>query len=48
MMKPQISLFAEHEREVRRTTIGNPLVGLTKHVDFEALAASIDAAALRP
>lgn len=47
MMKPRISLFAEHEREMRRTTIGDPLVGLTKHVDFEALAASIDAAAPR-
>ena len=47
-MKPRISLFAEHEREVRRTTIGDPLVGLTKHVDFEALAASIDATAPRP
>lgn len=48
MMKPRISLFAEHEREVRRATIGDPLVGLTKHVDFEALAASIDGAAPRP
>lgn len=47
-MKPRISLFAEHERETRRTSIGDPLVGLTKHVDFEALAASIDAAAPRP
>ena len=42
MMKPRISLFAEHEREDRRTKIGDPLVGLTKHADFEALAASID------
>jgi IS5 family transposase len=48
MMKPRISLFAEHEREVLRTSIGDPLVGLTKHVDFEVLAASIDAAAPRP
>jgi len=48
MMKPRISMFAEHEREVRRTTIGDPLVGLTKHVDFEALAASVDSAAPRP
>lgn len=48
MMKPRISLFAEHEREDRRTKIGDPLVGLTKHVDIEALAASIDAAAPRP
>jgi IS5 family transposase len=48
MMKPRISLFAEHEREDRRTKIGDPLVGLTNHVDFDALAASIDAAAPRP
>lgn len=48
MMKPRISLFAEHECEDRRTKIGDPLVGLTKHVDFEALAAGIDAAAPRP
>lgn len=48
MMKPRISLFAEHEREDRRTKIGDPLVGLTKHVDFEALAAGINAAAPRP
>ena len=48
MMKPRISLFAEHEREDRRSKIGDPLVGLTKHVDFDALAASIDAAAPRP
>src|SRR5476651_1092215 len=48
MMKPPISLFAEHEREDRRTKIGDPLIGLTKHVDFEALAAGIDEAAPRP
>jgi IS5 family transposase len=48
MMKPRISLFAEHEREDRRTKLGDPLVGLAKHVDFEALAASVDEAAPRP
>ena len=48
MMKPRISLFAEQERETRRTNLGDPLVCLSKHVDFEALAASIDAAAPRP
>src|SRR5471030_894020 len=48
MMKPRVSLFAEHEREDRRTKIGDPLIGLSKHVDFEALAAGIDAAAPRP
>jgi hypothetical protein len=47
MMKPRISLFAEHEREDRRTNLGDPLVGLAKHVDFEALAASVDEAAPR-
>jgi len=48
MMKPRISLFAEHEREARRTNIGDPLAGLTKHVDLAALAASVDTAAPRP
>lgn len=48
MKTPRISLFAEHERQDRRTKIGDPLVGLTNHVDFEALALSIDAAAPRP
>lgn len=48
MMKPRISLFAEHEREDRRTKIVDPLVGLTKHVDFEALAIGVDMAAPRP
>ena len=47
-MKPRISLFAEHESQDQRSKIGDPLVGLTKHVDLEALAASIDAAAPRP
>ena len=48
MMKPRISLFAEHECEDRRTKLGDPLLGLTKHVNFEALAAGVDAAAPRP
>jgi IS5 family transposase len=48
MMKPRISLFAEHERENRRAKLGDPLVGLAKYVDFEALAATIDEAAPRP
>jgi hypothetical protein len=47
MMKPRISLFAEHEREDRCTKLGDPLVGLAKHVDFEALATSVDEAAPR-
>jgi len=47
-MRPRISLFAEYEREDRRTKIGDPLVSLTKHVDFEALADGVDAVAPRP
>lgn len=47
-MKPRISLFAEPERETRRTSMGNPLIGLTKYVDFEPLTVTIDAAAPRP
>lgn len=43
-MKPRISVFAEDEREDPRTKIGDTLIGLTKHVDSEALAAGIDAA----
>ena len=42
MIKPGTSLFAEHKPETRRTLIGDPLLGSTRHVDFEALAASID------
>ncbi|MCU6501566.1 transposase [Rugamonas sp. A1-17] len=47
-MKSRIVLFAEHKHEHRRTKIGDPLVGLTKRMDFEALAASIGAAVPRP
>ena len=47
MMKPRSSLFAEHNREDRRRKIGNALIGLTKQVDFEALAVGIDTAAPR-
>lgn len=46
-MKPRSSLFGEHEREDRRTKLGDPLLGLSKHVNFEALAASVDEAAPR-
>ena len=48
MMKPRISVFAEHEGEDRRTKISDPLVGFTKHGDFEALAVGIDTVAPRP
>lgn len=47
MMKPRVSLFAEQKREDRRAKLGDPLVGLAEHVDFEALAARVDAAAPR-
>ncbi len=48
MMKPRISLFAEQEREDRRAKLGDPLVGLAEHVNFEALAERIDTVAPRP
>jgi hypothetical protein len=48
MMKLLLSLFAEQEREDRRSKLGDPLVGLAEHVDFGALAARIDVAAPRP
>lgn len=38
----------QQEREDRRAKLGDPLMGLAKHVDFEALAGRIDAAAPRP
>lgn len=38
MMKPRISVFAEQERQDWRAKLGDPLVGLAEHVDFEALA----------
>lgn len=47
MMKPRISLFAEQEHEYPRAKLGDPLVGLARHMDFEALATRIDAAASR-
>jgi len=47
-MKPRITLFAEREREDRCAKLGDPLVGLAEHVDFDALTARIDAAAPRP
>lgn len=43
-MRLWFSLVAEHAREDRRTKIGDPMAGLTKHVDFEVLATGIDAA----
>ena len=48
MMMPKPSLFAEEERGNRREKLGDPLMGLSKHVDFVALAAAIDIAAPRP
>jgi IS5 family transposase len=48
MMMPKPSLFAEEERGNRRSKLGDPLVGLSKHVDFAALADEIDNALPRP
>lgn len=48
MMMPKPSLFAEEERGKRRSKFGDPLVGLSKHVDFAALANEIDIALPRP
>lgn len=47
-MKSRVTLFAEQGREDRRAKLGAPLVGLTEQMDFEALAARIDAASPRP
>ena len=33
MMMPKPSLFAEEDRANRRSKLGDPLVGLSKHVD---------------
>jgi len=41
-------MFAEQEREDLRAKLGDPLVVLAEHVEFEALAGRIDAAAPRP
>ena len=48
MMMPKPSLFAEEERGNRRSKLGDPLVGLSKHVDFSALADEINTALPRP
>jgi len=48
MMEPRIILFAEQEREEKRAKLGDPMVGLAEHVDFEACAARIDTAVLHP
>ena len=48
MMMPKPSLFAEEERGNRRSELSDPLVGLSKHVDFAALADEIDTALPRP
>jgi hypothetical protein len=38
MMMPKSSLFAEEERGSRHSKLGDPLVGIRKHVDFAVLA----------
>lgn len=48
MMMPKPRLFAEEERGKRRSKLGDPRVGLSKHVDFCALADEIDVALPRP
>jgi transposase, IS5 family len=48
MMMPKPSWFAEEERGNRRAKMGDPLMGLSEHVDFVALAAGIDTASPRP
>ena len=48
MMMPKPSLFAEEERGNRRVKIGDPLIGMSAHIDFVALAAGIDTALPRP
>ena len=48
MTMPKPSLFSEEERGNRRAKIGDPLVGLSAHVDFVALATGIDTASPRP
>ena len=42
------SLFAEEELGNRRSKLGDPLFGLSKHVDFAALANEIDSGLRRP
>ena len=42
------SLFADQEREAKLTELGDTLRLLEQHVDFAALAASVDHTAPRP
>lgn len=42
------SLFADQEREAKLNDLGDTLRVLEQHVDFAALAASVDHAAPRP
>jgi|GEM_PF-1539216 len=44
----KVSLFAAEERETKLDTLGDVLWILEKHIDFSALAASVDQAAPRP
>lgn len=44
---PSPSLFGEKESGSRRSKLGDSLVGLSKHVDFGALAYEMDTAAPR-
>jgi IS5 family transposase len=42
------SLFADQEREAKLNQLGDALQGMKRHVDFAALAAEVDLAALPP
>jgi IS5 family transposase len=42
------SLFADQERKAKLNQLGDALQGMERHVDFAALAAEVDHAALPP
>ncbi len=47
MLISRTSLFTEQKREDQRAKLGNPLADLSEHVDFDALGARKESAALR-
>mgnify|MGYP000913999851 CR=1 FL=1 len=38
-----ISLFAREERDAKRQSLNDPLALLSRHIDFDAIAAAVDA-----
>ena len=38
-----ISLFAREERDAKRESLNDPLALLARHIDFDAIAAAVDA-----